>query len=76
MSNIFACIQIDEMHCRAIRQEIGERLRFELKLSPPMSLKLVRLLARLPELDHHDSPSIVPSDEDADRVVEELADAS
>jgi hypothetical protein len=30
----------------------------------------------LPELDHHDSPSIVPSHEDADRMVEEFANAN
>jgi hypothetical protein len=76
MSNILNCIQIDETHCQAIREEIGERLRIELKVSPPMSLKLVQLLARLPELDHHDSPSIVPSHEDADRMVEEFANAN
>jgi hypothetical protein len=75
MSNIFPGIQIDQMHCQAIREEIGERLRIELRASPPMSAKLVRLLARLPELDYHDAPSIVPSHEDADRMVYELADA-
>jgi hypothetical protein len=75
MPNILNYIQIDETHCQAIREEIGERLRIELKVSPPMSLKLVQLLARLPELDYHDAPSIVPSHEDADRMTDELADA-
>ena len=75
MSNIFNSTQINEIHCQAICQEIGERLRFELRVSPPMSPKLVRLLARLPELDHHDSPSIVPSPGDADGLVEAFADA-
>jgi hypothetical protein len=78
MSNMTADIQIDEMHCEAIRQEIGERLRIELRGNAPMPLSLVRLIARLPELDHHDSPSIVPSLDDADRAVEEFefADAN
>jgi hypothetical protein len=75
MSNMIADIQIDEMHCEAIRQEIGERLRIELKGNPPMPLSLLRLIARLPELDHHASPSIVPSPDEADWVVEQFADA-
>ena len=75
MSNTLNYIQIDEMHCQAIREEIGERLRIELRAIPPMSAKLSRLLARLPELDYHDAPSIVPSHEDADRMADELADA-
>jgi hypothetical protein len=75
MSNIFQGIQIDEMHCQAIREEIGERLRIELRACPPMSAKLVRLLARLPELDYHDAPSIVPSHEDADRMADQFAHA-
>ena len=75
MSNIPACVQIDEMHCQAIRQEIGERLRFELKDTMPIPPKLVWLMERLRDLDHHDSPSIVPSHEDVVGMVEELADA-
>ena len=75
MSNMIADIQIDEMHCEAIREEIGERLRIELKGNAPMPLSLLRLIARLPELDHHASPSIVPSLDDADYVVQEFADA-
>ena len=76
MSGIVSRLQIDETHCEAIRQEIGERLRIELRGNPPMPLSLVRLIARLPELDYHDSPSIVPSLEDADHMVEEFAHAS
>ena len=75
MSSAVSRIQIDETHCQAIVQEIGERLRIELKNNPPMPLSLLRLIARLPELDHHASPSIVPSLGDADCVVEEFADA-
>jgi hypothetical protein len=76
MSSIVSRIQIDETHCQAIREEIGERLRIELKNNPPMPLSLLRLIARLPELDHHDSPSIVPSLGDVDCVAEEFADAN
>ena len=75
MSKIVADIRIDEVHCEAIREEIGERLRIELKDNLPMPLKLLRLMARLPELDHHDSPSIVPSLEDAGGMVEAFAQA-
>ena len=72
MSKVVADIRIDEVHCDAIRQEIGERLRIELKHNLPMPLKLVRLMARLGELDHHDSPSIVPSLEGAEAFVEAI----
>jgi hypothetical protein len=76
MSSIVSRIQIDETHCQAIREEIGERLRIELKNNPPMPLSLLRLIARLPELDHQASPSIVPSLGDVDCVAEEFADAN
>ena len=61
MSTRLASIQIDEEHSRAICAEIGDRLRIALGAAPPMPPDLARLVARLDELEHHDSPSIVPS---------------
>jgi len=61
MSTRLASIQIDEEHSRAICAEIGDRLRIALGASPPTPPDLARLVARLDELEHHDSPSIVPS---------------
>ena len=75
MPNLFASVQIDEMHSRAICEEIGERLRIALKENLPMPPHLARLVLRLQELDHHDSPSIVPSAEHADLEFREYADA-
>jgi hypothetical protein len=53
-------LALDHVHCRAICEEIGERLRQVLK---PDALKipqrLLALLDRLRELD--EAPSIVPS---------------
>ena len=60
MSTRLASIQIDEVHSRAICAEIGDRLRIALGASPPIPPDLARLVARLDELEHHDSPSIVP----------------
>jgi hypothetical protein len=60
-----AKIQIDEEHCRAICDEIGDRLRIALGPPLPIPPDLARLIARLGELDEHDSPSIVPSIEGA-----------
>jgi hypothetical protein len=55
-------VQIERKHSYAIcaEAEIGERLRFELNVSEPMSPGLSKLVERLPELDHHDAPSIAP----------------
>ena len=61
MQRRLANIQMDEEHSRAICAEIGDRLRIALGASPPIPPHLARLIARLDELDHHDSPSIVPS---------------
>jgi hypothetical protein len=54
-------ILIDETHSLAICTEIGERLRLALNVNAPMPLELTLLLARLDELDIHESPSIVPA---------------
>jgi hypothetical protein len=61
MSTPLANIQMDEEHSRAICAEIGDRLRIALGAPAPIPPHLARLIARLDELDEHDSPSIVPS---------------
>lgn len=61
MSTRIASIQIDEEHSRAICAEIGDRLRIALGEPLPIPPNLARLTERLSELDHHDSPSLVPS---------------
>jgi hypothetical protein len=76
-----ALLNLDHTHCRAICDEIGERLGFILKPAtsdiPP---RLLYLIGRLAELEKADlpqlesAPSIVPSIEDmshatTDRVV-------
>jgi hypothetical protein len=56
-----ARIQISKEHSSAICAEIGDRLRIVLSKLPPVSPDLARLMARLSELDEHDSPSIASS---------------
>jgi hypothetical protein len=60
-----ANIQIDQTHCRAICDEIGDRLREILrrKTAGP-SPRLQYLLERLAESDGDFAPSVVPSIED------------
>ena len=65
-----AAIQISEEHSSAICAEIGDRLRIALSDLPPVPPNLARLMARLSELDEHDSPSIVPSIEETSARVE------
>ena len=57
-----ACdIHLDHIHSAAVLQGIGERLRDILnRESPEMSQRLRLLIARLPELDSEQAPSIVP----------------
>jgi hypothetical protein len=58
-------IQIDSVHCAALCEELGYRLRQHLEkgLSEiPLQLKL--LLDRLRQQDGEEAPSIVPSFED------------
>jgi hypothetical protein len=66
-----ALLSLDHTHCRAICDEIGERLGFVLKPAtsdiPPRLLYLIRRLAELeqadlPQLDS--APSIAPSIEE------------
>jgi hypothetical protein len=65
MPTHLAKIRMDEEHSRAICAEIGDRLRTALRNSTPMPPHLANLVVRLSELDGYDSPSIVPSLEDA-----------
>ena len=58
-------VQINSGHCRAICDEIGDRLRILLDKEPgevPQRLRL--LIDRLAELDGHQAPSIVPAMDD------------
>jgi hypothetical protein len=58
-------LQIDSGHCRAICDEIGERLRILLDKDAseiPQQLRL--LLDRLADLDGGEAPSIVPAMDD------------
>jgi hypothetical protein len=58
-------LQIDSGHCRAICDEIGDRLRILLDQEAdeiPQRLRL--LIDRLAELDCHQAPSMVPAMED------------
>jgi hypothetical protein len=56
-------IEIDRIHCRAITDEIGERLRMAYSplVSPELPPRIQRQLDQLRELDREESPSIVPS---------------
>ena len=55
-----ATLQLDHTHCRAICDEIGERLREVLgREIPEIPPHLLALLDRLAQLD--DAPSIAPS---------------
>jgi hypothetical protein len=76
-----ALLNLDHTHCRAICDEIGERLGFVLKPTADIPPRLLYLIGRLAELEQADlpqlepAPSIVPSIEDVwyaitDRVVD------
>jgi hypothetical protein len=55
-------LQIDSGHCRAICDEIGDRLRFLLdKEASEIPRYLQVLVERLAELDGRQAPSIVPA---------------
>lgn len=54
-------VHLDHIHCEAVRQGIGEKLRDALsRESPDMSQRLRVLIARLPELDGEKAPSLAP----------------
>ncbi len=58
-------LQIDSGHCRAICDEIGDRLRIVLdKETSEIPQQLRLLLDRLAQLDGEQAPSIVPAMED------------
>jgi hypothetical protein len=58
-------LQIDSSHCRAICNEIGERLRAILAPeTPEIPAQLQLLLDRLAEQDRELAPSIAPSMDD------------
>ncbi len=58
-------VQLDHIQSEAVLQGIGERLRDILnRESPEMSQRLRTLIARLPELDREQAPSIVPEMEE------------
>ena len=55
-------VQLDSSHCRAICDEIGERLRMILgREAAPLPPRLQLLMERLVEQDLVQSPSIAPS---------------
>ena len=58
-------LKIDSSHCRAICDEIGDRLRAMLDREiPAMPLRLRLLMDRLAEQDSGLAPSIAPSMDD------------
>jgi hypothetical protein len=55
-------VEIDSIHSRAIRKEIGERLGISLSQeSPELPQRMRTQLDQLRKLEASDSPSIVPS---------------
>jgi hypothetical protein len=59
-----AKVNLDSGHCRAICDEIGDRLRYSIKTdASELPMQLSRLLARFEQLDRQ-APSVVPSLED------------
>jgi len=57
--------QLDSGHCRAICEEVGERLRILLDKQPSeIPPRLRSLLDRLAELDSRQAPSIAPAMDD------------
>jgi hypothetical protein len=58
-------LQIDSGHCRAIRDEIGDRLRIALdREASAIPQRLQMLIDRLAELEREEAPSIVPALDD------------
>jgi hypothetical protein len=58
-------LEIDSLHCRAICEEIGDRLRIALRpVSEALPIRLQLLMDQLAELDCELAPSIAPSLED------------
>jgi hypothetical protein len=58
-------LQVDSGHCRAICEEIGDRLRILLdKEAGEIPQRLRMLMDRIAELDREQAPSIVPAMDD------------
>ena len=66
MPNRLNAFHLDHIHSEAVRQGIGERLRETVVAAPDMSPRLRAAIARLPELDRENAPSIVPGMEMAE----------
>ena len=63
--NLSSQLQIDSLHCRAICDEIGERLRIMLRPeTATVPLRLQILIDRLADQDRELSASIVPDLDD------------
>jgi hypothetical protein len=63
-------IRIDDVHARAISDEIGWRLLVRLRHEMPTNLphRLQELIDRLAAADHQPAPSIVPSLDDIENI--------
>lgn len=60
--NPSSTLRIDHEHCRAICEEIGDRLRIVLNREfTPLPPRLLMLLNQLADLERDPGPSIVPS---------------
>jgi hypothetical protein len=56
--------RIDSSHCRAICEEIGERLRLILRPEAALPVRLQILVDRLADQERELAPSIVPALDD------------
>ena len=63
-------LQIDDSHCRAICDEIGDRLRIALAPGAALPIRLQILLAQLAAQDRELAPSMVPAVADMTRQPE------
>lgn len=57
-------LEIDSIHCRAICDEVGERLRTILRPETNLPVRLQVLIDRLADQDRQLAPSIVPDLDD------------
>ncbi len=66
MPNRLNALHLDHIHSEAVWQSIGERLRETMRDQPEMTQRLCAVIARLPDLDRKQAPSIVPEMEMAE----------
>ena len=67
--NLSNQLQIDSLHCRAICDEIGERLQTILRPDAPnLPARLQVLIDRLADQDRELAPSIVPDLDDMTKI--------